>query len=291
MLGANRVRASVTAQVDFTVREETKEIYDRENTAIRSEQVSENRQMGPVKNGGIPGALSNQPPTAGAATPATADAAADAAGEVEPINESMKRIRNFELDRTLSHTREPIGGVSRLSIAVLVDDKQVFDAKGKMKTEPLTGDELEKIELLVKDAVGYDETRGDSISISNAAFFNDPVPEPLEEAGFFSGIGMRGLLKQAMGAALVLLIGFGVVRPLLRSLSSSFSAAGPAVGANAIPAGAIPAGAATAGYVPEQPPQAANLSYDEKMSVARQAADRDPERVAQIVRSWVQSDG
>ena len=248
--------------------------------------------MGPSTNGGIPGALSNQPPSASTAEPASADAA----GEVDsakPINESMKRIRNFELDRTLSHTQQPTGGVTRLSVAVLVDDKQVFNAKGKMTTEPLTADELENIERLIKDTVGYNEARGDSITISNVAFINAPNPEPLEEAGFFSGISIRALLKQISGAALVLVIGFGVVRPLLRSLSSSFSAAGtlPPHQASEAGVGMAPSASATAGYVSGQPPQAANLSYDEKMSVARQAADKDPERVAQIVRSWVQSDG
>lgn len=293
MLGQNRVRATVTAQVDFTVREETTEIYDRDNAAIRSEQVAENRQMtSTVADGGIPGALSNQPPPANVEKSAAAEEA-DGAETGKPINESMKRIRNFELDRTLSHTRQPTGGITRLSVAVLVDDKQVFSAKGKMTTEPLTADELENLDKLVKDAVGYDAARGDSVSISNVAFFDEPDPEPIEEAGFFSGIGMRGLLKQILGAALVLAIGFGVVRPLLRSLSSSFSAAGTAAPRQvaAIGGGAIPAAPATAGYVPEQPPQAENLSYDEKISVARQAADRNPERVAQIVRSWVQSDG
>ena len=248
--------------------------------------------MGPVTDGGIPGALSNQPPPPiSAETNEQTDAAAEAE-PAKPVNESKKRIRNYELDRTLSHTRQPTGGVSRLSIAVLIDDKQVFNAKGKMTTEPMTADELENIERLVKGAVGYDEARGDTISISNVAFFNEPNPEPLEEAGFFSGIGMRGLLKQLLGAALVLVIGFGVVRPLLKSLSNSFSGTGTAAPQQIAAAGgaAVSSATAPASHVPE-PPQAANLSYDEKMSVARQAADRDPERVAQIVRSWVQSDG
>ncbi len=289
MLGQDRVRATVTAQVDFTVREETTESFDRDNAAIRSEQVAENRQMAPVADGGIPGALSNQPPPVAAAAITSADAAGEGVEENKPITESMKRTRNFELDRTLSHTRRSIGGVSRLSVAVIIDDKRVFDSKGKMTSEPLMSDELENIDRLVKDAVGYDEARGDSVSISNIAFFDEPDPEPLEEAGFMSGIDLRGLLKQILGAALVLMIGFGVVRPLLRSLSSSFNAGGsiapqqvPAVGGDAVPG--------VAGYVPE-PPQAANLSYDDKISVARQAADRDPERVAQVMRSWVQSDG
>lgn len=294
MVGRGRVRATVTAQVDFTMREETKELYDRDTAAIRSEQVVENRQMAPGTDSGIPGALSNQPPPAAQAAATTAQPSAEAAQETaEPVNESKKRVRNYELDRTLSHIRKPTGGISRLSVAVIVDDKQVLDAKGKVTSEPLTSDELANIETLVKDAVGFDETRGDRVSISNVAFFDEPDPEPLEEAGFFSGIGMRGMLKQILGAAMVLLIGFGVVRPLLRSLSGALSAAGTAAPQQVAAVGgtSVPVASGTGGYVPDHPPQAANLSYDEKMSVARQAADQNPERVAQIVRSWVQSDG
>ncbi|MDH3978417.1 MAG: flagellar basal-body MS-ring/collar protein FliF, partial [Gammaproteobacteria bacterium] len=195
MLGQDRVRATVTAQVDFTVREETREQYDRDNAAIRSEQVAENRQMGAASLGGIPGALSNQPPSAAASEDAAT--AGEESAEVEqaanPVNESLKRIRNYELDRTLSHTRQQTGAVSRLSVAVLVDDKRILDEKGKMSTEPMTSEELVNLEKLIKDAVGFDESRGDSVSVSNVAFFNEPDPEPLEEEGFFSGVGMRGL--------------------------------------------------------------------------------------------------
>jgi len=284
MLGPNRVRATVTAQIDFTVREETRELYDRDNAAIRSEQVAENRQLEPATDGGIPGALSNQPPSAAAAT------ADGTAGEPEPtpINESLKRIRNYELDRTLSHTRQPTGSISRLSVAVLVDDKQVLGEKGKITTEPLTGDELANLEQLVRDAVGFDEARGDRVSVSNVPFIDEPAPEPLEEPGMFEGAGMRGIFKQVLGAALVLAIVFGVVRPLLRNLSAGFGGAsgGAAPVQIAGGEGAMPQ------FAPAQAqPVAQTLSFDDKIGVARQAADQDPERVAQIVRSWVNTDG
>ena len=292
MLGKGRIQASVTAQVDFTVREETRESYDRDTAAVRSEQVAENRRIGGSADGGIPGALSNQPP-ADPAPQKGAGAGGDAADQ--PVNESLQRVRNYELDRTLSHTRQPTGSISRLSVAVLVDDKQVRGAKGKITSEPLTADELANLEMLVKDAVGFDEARGDRVSVSNVAFFNEPAPEPVEEAGFFAGIGMRSLLKQVVGAALVLAIAFGVVRPLVRSLSASLSTGGgggmvrrasPGAAAGGAPAG----GTQSAGYA-EEPAPPVSLSYDDKVSVARQAADKNPERVAQIVRSWMQSDG
>jgi len=258
--------------------------------------VAEKRQMGSASaaSGGIPGALSNQPPVNGAAqATGTAGGETDAAETAKPVNESMQRTRNFELDRTLSHTRQPTGAISRLTVAVLVDDKRVLDDEGEMTSEPLTADELENIDRLVKDAVGYDAARGDSVSVSNIAFFDEPNPEPLEEAGETSGAGMSGLIKQILGAVLVLAIAFGVVRPLLRTLGASFSTPGTAAPRQvaAIAGGSAAAAPAAVGYAAEQAPQAGSLSYEDKMSVARQAADRDPERVAQIVRSWVQSDG
>ncbi len=159
-----------------------------------------------------------------------------------------------------------------------------------MTREPLTSDELENIDRLVKDAVGYDEARGDTISISNIAFFAEPDLGPIDDGGFLAGISMLGLVKQIVGALLVLAIAFGIVRPLLRNLSSSLSAAGTVVVASQPPP-VMTAGSSQGRVAAAAPAPAGPLSYEDKMSVARQAADKDPERVAEIVRSWVQTDG
>lgn len=293
MLGPNRVRATVTADLDFTVREETQEIYNPNNAIVRSEEVSENRQTGSgLANGGIPGALSNQPP-AQATSEQPPAATQNVTNTQAPVNESLKRTRNFEIDRTLSHTQEPTGIVTRLSVGVVVDDKRVLNEEGEMITEPLTNIELEEITNLVKGAVGFDEGRGDSVSISNSSFYQQPEPEPLEEPGLLENAGLRDIFKQVLSAALVLVVILGAVRPLLRSLSGNWSWSGTAAPAsNALPASmaAGAGGAAAAMPIAEQPP-AAPLTFDDKVSVARQAAENNPERVAQIVRSWVQSDG
>jgi flagellar M-ring protein FliF len=289
MLGPNRVRATVTADLDFTVREETRELFDPDNAIVRSEEVSENRQTGAgLLSGGIPGALSNQPPTE-AADEQARDSAENAKTSKAPLNESSKRTRNFEIDRTLSHTQEPTGKITRLSVGVIVDDKRVIDAEGETISEPLSTTELEEITNLVKGAVGFDESRGDTVSISNASFYQPPEPEALEEPGFLESMDLRGILKQVLSAALILVVILGAVRPLLRSLSGNWSWSGAAAApvSNALPRSA---GGAAAMPAVEQPPPAP-LSFDDKVSVARQLAEKNPERVAQIVRSWVQADG
>ena len=300
MLGAGRVRTTVTANLDFTQHEETQELYDPE-TVVRSEQVSEDRNNGTALAGGIPGALSNQPPPPAtiAAAPATPAAAAPAAAGANPAvpadaakaaaaatvaqaptNESVHRTRNFEMDRTLSHTKQSMGSVQRLSVAVLVDEKKVTAADGTATSQKMSPEELEGITKLVRDAVGFDEKRGDAVSVSSMAFYQSPPEEAAQEPGLLQSPSVQSFGKQGLAAVLILVVAVVLVRPLLRALN------GGAAG------GAAYAGASGGGGSSNLPPeQRAPLSYDDKISVARQLADKNPERVAQIVRSWVQADG
>ena len=288
MLGAGRVRTTVTAEVDFTQREETQELYDPE-TVVRSEQVAEERARGTGLLGGIPGALSNQPPPpaqAAAATPNpaipadAANAQAAAAAPAAPDNESIRRTRNFEMDRTLSHTKQPFGGIQRLSVAVLIAEKTITDDEGNVVPEKLDDAELEAMTKLVRDAVGYDEKRGDTVSVSSMAFWQPPEnTAPADEPGFLQSPAVQSYGKQGLAAALVLIVALVLVKPLLRALAGGAPAALGEQAALAGPGGTLAANS----RIP--------LSYDDKVSVARQLADKNPERVAQIVRAWVQSDG
>jgi len=295
MLGAGRVRTTVTAQLDFTQREETQELYDPE-TIVRSEQVAEDRASGTGLNGGIPGALSNQPPppaamTAPAAAPAagpapvqTADAVNAAAAVTvaqAPSNESVRRTRNFEMDRTMSHTKQATGSVQRLSVAVLIDEKKVTAEDGTVTSVKATPEELESMTKLVRDAVGFDEARGDSVNVSSMPFYESPPVEDAEEPGLLQSPTVQAFGKQGLAGILILAIAVVLIRPLLRALGGAAPAAGSA--GNLAYAGG---GGANPAAEPRAP-----LSYDDKISVARQLADKNPERVAQIVRSWVQSDG
>ncbi len=214
-----------------------------------------------------------------------ADAAAAAAAATvpaTPANESIRRTRNFEIDKTLNHTKQPMGALQKLSVAVLLDDRRVVGPEGEVTTEKMSPEELEAITRLVRDAVGYDESRGDTVSVSSMSFYQAPAPEPLDEPGLLANPAVQVLGKQGLAAALILAIAVVLVRPLLRVLGST----APGAGGGALPAYA---GAGGTGTLP--PEQRAPLSYDDKINVARQLADKNPERVAQIVRAWVQADG
>ncbi len=280
LLGPGRIRATVTADLDFTTYEETREQYDPNNAAVRSEQISEDRTENTAATAGIPGALSNQPPPATAPDQAAEQGAGGAAPAATPVNQSKRQTRNFELDRTLSHTRQPTSKITRLAVAVIVDDKKVVNEDGETVSEPLATDEIEELTRLVKEAVGFSEQRGDTINISNVSFYDEPEIEPLEEPGLLENAGLRDILKQVLSAILVLVIGLMVVRPLIRSLGLT--------GSPPQATAATPALAAATAAVEQGPPKP--LSFDDKVSVARQLADKNPERVAQIVRSWVQAD-
>jgi flagellar M-ring protein FliF len=302
ILGPDRVRATVTAEMDFTVREETREEYDPDNTAVRSEQVAEDRRTDGL-NGGIPGALSNTPPApvvavnaanpnppaaAAPASPAPAEGATQAATmapAANAVNESMRRTRNFEVDRVLSHTRNPTGQIERLSVAVLVDHKHITSEDGEVTTQPLSQQELDEVTRLVKEAVGFSEQRGDTVSISNVSFFEPPAEEEPEEPGLFDSPALFETGRTVLAGLLVLALAFVVIRPIMRGL-------GVGTGAGSAPAlagGALGGPAVMTGGAPVGQPRAA-LSFDDRISVARQLADKNPERVAQIVKSWMQSD-
>ncbi len=283
MMGPGRVKATVNADIDFTVREETRELYDPANTVVRSEQVSEDTQRGGANPGqGIPGALSNQPPVT-PAQDAAGGAAAEANGQAStPTRVSVQSTRNFEVDRQLSHTKEPANSLRRLSVAVLIDDISDVDEKGKPLTRPLEESELTEVENLVRGAVGFSEARGDTISITNVSFYEGPAVAPPEAPGFMSQPLVRDIVTQLPAVALLLVVALGVIRPIVIALSKGGGAVGlaSASGGKSLPPGVGGAPAADAAPAP--------LTFDDKVNVAKQLASKDPERVAQVVRAWVQ---
>lgn len=275
MVGTGRVRAQVMADLDFTVREETREVYDPETTALRSEEVSEERrEAGALEPQGIPGALSNQPPEAGGVPPGETRAANS------PVSSSRQALRNYEVDKTVSRVIAPTGAIRRLSVAVLIDDGSAAAAGGE-ESAGLTEQELARMTALVREAVGFDEERGDSVQVVNAGFL--PAPEADEPAGppLWEQPAVQAIGRQVFGALLVLAIGFGVLRPMLRGIVQSHRSGGPALAGAAGEAGAL-LGASS--------PQPA-LSYEQKIAAARNITSYDPARVAQVVKKWVAEDG
>lgn len=212
--GANKVRAQVTAELDFTQQEQTRENYDPDPAAIRSEQeIREiNRNEGPT---GIPGALTNQPPRAGIAPEEGYTGAQD---DPNLKNLSERSTRNYEIDRTISHIKNSVGNIRRLSVAVVLDDKWVVTEEGGMERQPLTEAELQSYRRLITDTVGLDETRGDTLSLVNASFV-EPEDDFFEATPIWQEAWFWDIMKQVLAALALFVIVFGVIRPMLRDLS------------------------------------------------------------------------
>src|SRR5450631_2290305 len=235
MIGPGRVRATVTADLDFTVTEETRENYDPQKTAVRSEQTSnEQRKVGDGAEG-IPGALSNQPPGTsgaptipGAATPGNPAPAASAPGAAQttaassgPSSSAQHSTRNFEVDRTLSYVKQPVGNLKRLNVGVVLDDWQKVGEDGKITTSPMSDTDIKRFSQLVRESIGLKEDRGDQINVLNQAFKSNAPIGPVDGPSLWETPWITQLAKQIVGAALVLVVAFLVLRPLMKSLTKS----------------------------------------------------------------------
>jgi flagellar M-ring protein FliF len=290
ILGVGAVRAQVTADLDFTRVESTSEQYSPE-TIMRSEQTTEDLTLKSVAAEGAPGQLADQPP-----------GAADPAGEEDPVaeapsptRESRKATRNFEMDKTISHVREVPGKLLRLSVAVVVD--YITDEDGNRAA--LEQGRLDEITTLVREAVGFDDARGDTVSVINSPFV---VPEALEE------IPEPGLLEQdwiwqagkgALALIALLMLIFTVIRPLIR-YSTSYTPPPPPP-SDGLPQLAGPMAADGGGINDDTvalsgPAQAAlpgttTPAYHQSIAMARNVVNEQPARAAYVVKNWMATDG
>ncbi|MBL4637845.1 MAG: flagellar M-ring protein FliF, partial [Proteobacteria bacterium] len=212
IVGMNGVRAQVVAEVDFTITEQTHESYNPDMSALRSEQLQEENRVGISGPSGVPGALSNVPPI-----PATSPE--DATGEEsaaivrlnKPGSNSKRRTRNYELDRTISHTRIAPGSVRKLSVAVLVDEHHSLDEEGNVVSTPLTESEMLRINALIMDAIGFSKARGDTLNVVNAPFIVPAIVEALPAIPIWQQPWVWDIAKQALGGLVVLFLLFGVI--------------------------------------------------------------------------------
>ena len=295
IVGRDKVQAQVAADVDFTVTEQTQERYDPEQSALRSEQLNEEQTSG-LGAGGIPGALSNQPPAAGSA-PEDAGGQGGVEGDGTAINSSRQSTRNYELDRVISHTRMAPISLRRLSVAVVVDDIATVGADGTVGVRERTPEEIERLTELVREAVGFDARRGDSVRVMNSSFLNpEPVADlpavPIWEQGWFIDI-----VKQVGGLLMVLILIFFVLKPTMRRLTASHAelAGGGDDPERARVEGPLASADGTAGDAQDlllgsdgQPLQLpSGARYENIMDAARQLVDEDPKRVAQLVKTWM----
>lgn len=334
-VGADGVRAQVTADLDFTVTEQTRESFNPDLPSVRSERLLEESRIG-AGIGGIPGALSNEPPGT-ASAPEEVAAAANATGEgVEttpagkPESTRTQTTRNYELDRTISHTKPSLGTIRRLSVAVVVrspapapvteavveDDTAPAPAPGSPEEaaaaaaaaeKPATGfseEQIARMTALVKETIGFDPTRGDTVSVMSADFVTPTAPEPLPEPPMWEQPWVWDVGKQVLGALLVLFLVFGVLRPAMRTLVRSPSQLDGqfAVGADgtltALPGGGggggeeggrAEGGALSAPASADEPntPMIKGPELPRDVEGVRDYVNKEPKIAAQVVRGWV----
>jgi len=294
IVGEGRYRAEVSADLDFSSVEQAEELFNPEQQAVRSERdLTEQRVAG--FNGGVPGALSNQPP-ANATVPeqvnAQAGAAEDGVPAQPPVNVRKETTRNYEMDRTVSYTRQELGRVRRVTVALAVDDMKVVNPDtGAVTYEAWPEQELQRLSMLVRDAVGYSAARGDSVTVMNTAFAPEEAYE-FETPGFWEQPWFWDLMKQFLAGLVILVLVLGLLRPTLKSLSG---------GAQRARSG----DSDLDGYDDEGGNDAlrqaltsqddlllpgATDSYDRQLNVLKGLIAEDPARVSQVMRQWVNVD-
>ena len=304
IMGATNVHAQVAAEIDFSVVENTDEKYrpnqEPGSSAIRSQQSSDSSQTGSNAPGGVPGALSNQPPVspvAPIAIPAPAAAskapptpAALVAPAPPPGSTRKDGTINYELDRTIRHVQQGAGGIKRLSVAVVVNYRGAVDAQGKRTAKALTATELEQVNNLVKEAMGFSADRGDSLNVVNSAFASDTIevvelplwkqPENIELAK----IGGNYLLM----AVLALFVWFSVLRPLLRKHLYPVQAVLPAPNQGSAFAEADPEQAQIKAQVQVQGQERQAQRHLDNLKYAHDMTNKDPQIVASMMKHWIE---
>lgn len=310
VLGPDNFKVQVAADIDFSQSEQTAETYrpnaTPETTAIRSRQNNETASVNEA-TGGVPGALTNQPPvpaTAPLTAPATGNTAAagqrpgnipgniDAAGITAPINAAGQPIStaknstvNFELDRTIRHTKQGMGAVRRLTAAVVVNHRKDVDAKtGKDITKPLADAEMKQINELVREAMGFSQERGDSISVANAPFTaveKEEISLPVWKDPEMLGVG-KEMLQYLLIVGIIAFLYFKIIQPALQTMFPPPPKAAEAA-ATAGAAGHLGA----AGETGEEEENVEIDHYAIKVQKARDLAQNDAKAVANIIKEWM----
>ncbi|WP_426417591.1 flagellar basal-body MS-ring/collar protein FliF [Aestuariirhabdus sp. LZHN29] len=298
VLGSGNYQAEVAANVDFTSVEQTSEQFNPDAPALRSEQTLDELRSGTQTQGGIPGALSNQPP--GEATVPEQVEGAEGAAEQGARQDSRSRsARNFELDKTISHTRFQQGRISRLSVAVVINDITEVNAEtGETTRIPWSQSDLDRFTLLVKDAVGFDISRGDSVNVINSAF-RAVAEEPLPEVPFYTEPWFWEIGKQVAGGLFLLILLFGFIRPMIKNImSASGDSSRGGVSAEDLDAlDAASGGEAGLGDDRVTLSGAGGVllpgpheGYEQQLNAVKGLVAEDPGRVAQVIKQWVADD-
>lgn len=300
LVGPGNVHAQASADVDFARREETSEVYrpnqEPGQAAVRSQQTSDSTQRGINPAQGVPGALSNQAPP-NAQAPVTNPPAQQPPRPGQPqqpanaqqqqqqqqtgtqnnggsLNERRDATTNYEVDRTISHIKQPVGNLKRLSVAVVVN--YIRDKDGEPQALP--PEELNKLTNLVREAMGYSETRGDSLNLVNSQFNDGPPPVPM-----WRDPEMLALFKTILAWLVGAVIALWLYRKIRRSVNEYMY---PPVDPEMAEAERVEAAreAQDAARAKE------TTRYEDNLERARTMANKDPRAVAMVLRTWMSKD-
>lgn len=314
ILGLGKVQAQVALDMDFTVTEETAEFYDPKQPQgmMRSERLLEESNARP-QAAGIPGALSNQPPGTASAPEKINPQDPNTAGNPNAVGtqtdtnltqrQRKEMTRNYEMDKRVSHLRKVPGEIKRISTAVVLDDRVTLGTDGKPAHNPLTAEELERITNLVKEAVGFNAARGDTVNVINATFAASPLTEnplPWWQQDWFLALVKWGVV--GIVAVLLLLL---VVRPVMHRMLAAPSP---------VPAAQVEKlnGPVAEGKVlksdeegleglledrveigsDQQVPQLGHSleQLDKRLKTAKALVAEDPKRAVQVIKNWMASE-
>lgn len=298
IVGANNVHAQVAADIDFSIVENTDEKFrpnqEPGSAAVRSQQLSESSQPGTAPPGGVPGALSNQPPAnpvAPIVTPAanqTSAAQPVARGQVSisPGNTRKDGTTNYELDRSIRHVQQGAGGIKRLSVAVVVNYRSAQGTQGKPEPHALAAAELEQIKNLVKETMGFSVERGDSLNVVNSPFATDLVIDTPELPWWRQSDNLE--LAKASGkylllGMLALYLWFAVLRPLLRKHLQP----APAPTGDGVAGKETASAAGAAAQVQADTRAREEQRHLDNIQYAQKTAANDPQTVAMLMKHWM----
>jgi flagellar M-ring protein FliF len=297
IVGQNNVRAEATAEVDFAQVDTAAEMYKPnsppEPQAIRSQQTSESSGPGSANPSGIPGALSNQPPGVATAPIEGGAPAANAPGATTaPTRKDA--TTNYEVDKTLRFEQKPMGGIKRLTVGVVVNYRRSTDPKtGKLLIKPLTPAEVTQINELVKQAMGYNQARGDTLNVANAPF--DGIDKPAEQALDWwkdpNNLPLAKDVAKYLFIALVLaFLWYRILRPLMKPVMKQFDKAvemPPEPEPEEPEPEPEPDHEEIARVVREAEEQKQVIVYKSNLEMAKTLAQNDPRIVANVIKEWL----
>jgi len=310
IVGEGNVRAEAVADVDFAKIEQASENYKPNSppaaSAIRSQQTSETNGNGNNNNpGGIPGALSNQPP--GTATaPLNQTAAANGPNAPAPGTppgtvaangtggpNHKESTTNYEVDKTVRYEQRGMGGLRRLTVAVVVNYKRIIDKNGKVTVKAYTPEEMNKINDLVRQAMGYNQDRGDAVSVANSPF--DGVDKPYEPPPEWwkdpANLPMaKDLAKFLITALILLYIVLRIVRPMMRPVFKKIDEINAPEPEPEVPEEVVEEGPDEALIAEEElrkMEENTARSYRDNLAMAKKLAVEDPRIVANVIKEWI----